>query len=368
MKKVLPVILMLGGMPAMAATVADPYDCFDKLGAVCDKMVSITRIYKIVVDYDSLYDSDFVFFLRDKGCSKECKLLDLAQLCMDYIGYNPNVDADICKSFIDDIIGVPVADAPAVDKNPGGGDSSRKPGDRDKAIVIPDPNAECKGGFEVTTTKDTKRFGFELNAGGDFTICWGDGHVQPVSQDRVDDGNRFIEHDYSKAGSYKVMISGQATGYPRKLWGNSIPAGQMSLPMVPKWIPAISFRGNYAGNVAGIKGSLAKIFSSIPSQGSDGLQPSFNETFKGCKNLKGTIPSNIFDGLSGYASCAESNDMFKEMFSGCSALTGDSAKVNGHPLYQWSGVGFRINDFCGKGMYEGATKLNDYNSIPKRWK
>ena len=67
--------------------------------------------------------------------------------------------------------------------------------------------------------------------------------------------------------------------------------------------------------VAGISGSLGAIF---PSRGTGAAQqPQFFETFYDCTNLTGTIPDNLFSGVTGIG-----GSMFLRTFSGCTGLTG----------------------------------------------
>lgn len=86
----------------------------------------------------------------------------------------------------------------------------------------------------------------------------------------------------------------------------------------------------------------------------------FLNTFSGCKNLTG-IPENLFGNIYGDAQ----SQMFSNTFSGCSGLTGQSARINGEYLYNiWPDA---TDAQVGK-MYNGATGLSDYDSIPSIWK
>ncbi|MBD5400987.1 hypothetical protein HDR61_04590, partial [bacterium] len=117
----------------------------------------------------------------------------------------------------------------------------------------------------------------------------------------------------------------------------------------------------------------------------------FNSTFSGCGNLSGPIPENLFAGISGapagsmfvgtFSGCrgltsipqnlfgdisgTAQEGMFARMFYGCTSLTGPSAKINGKYLYEiWSYVTASPVDEC----YFGDTGLDDYASIPASWK
>lgn len=66
-------------------------------------------------------------------------------------------------------------------------------------------------------------------------------------------------------------------------------------------IPTISFykvdTGNSACNIAGISGSLGAVFPTVGT--GNGGRPSFYQTFRGCTTLTGSIPSGLFNGVSG---------------------------------------------------------------------
>ena len=86
----------------------------------------------------------------------------------------------------------------------------------------------------------------------------------------------------------------------------------------------------------------------------------FSGTFSGCSGLT-SIPENLFGNISGTAQ----RGMFKETFYNCTSLTGPSARINGQYLYEiWpSATSTQVGD-----MYQNATGLSDYSSIPSPWK
>ena len=148
--------------------------------------------------------------------------------------------------------------------------------------------------FSVTTTPDTKTFSFKINAAGTFYVDWGDGsdvdeYVKNYTSEQE------ISHTYTTAGAYTVRLGGRATGYASG-----------------RFFAAISFSSNK--NLAGISGSLGEIFPTL----ADGSQPMFSWTFYNCTNLTGSIPENLFAGISG----APADDMFFGTFDGSSGLTG----------------------------------------------
>ena len=158
--------------------------------------------------------------------------------------------------------------------------------------------------FSVTTTElsNNTLFSFTIYAAGTYYIDWGDGsEIEIISKESV--GSQTISHRYQKAGQYTIGILGQATSYNPLL-------------------SAISFSGNK--NISRISGSLGAIFGTLTDRvNSDGslkpnAQPRFNSTFYNCTNLKGSIPENLFAGVSG----APMASMFYRTFYNCSGLTG----------------------------------------------
>ena len=148
--------------------------------------------------------------------------------------------------------------------------------------------------FAATTTADTTTFSFSITASGTFYVDWGDGG-DVDKYVKTNTGSQTISHTYTTAGAYTVRLGGRAKGY----YEVNTPA-------------AISFSSNK--NLAGISGSLGEIFPTL----ADGSQPRFYRTFYKCTNLTGSIPENLFTGITG----APTRSMFEWMFYGCSGLTG----------------------------------------------
>lgn len=247
--------------------------------------------------------------------------------------------------------------------------------------------------FEITTV-ETSGFSFSIQPAGIFYVDWGDGTVQKI--ERTNTTAKTYSHKYNVAGVYKIRLRGEATKY----------AGYN-----PK---TISFTD--CGKLAGIEGSLGRIFSKL----SNGSRPKFINTFSGCKNLK-SIPEDLFAGVSGvpsmnmfngtFRNCtgltsipenlfagisgAPATTMFSDTFSGCSSLTsipenlfgdisgpaaslmfdhmffdcvnltGPSARINGKYLYEiWPDLASTSRSY----IYYNCTGLTDYANIPSTWK
>ena len=149
--------------------------------------------------------------------------------------------------------------------------------------------------FTATTTSDTTSFSFNISAAGTFYVDWGDGTAGETIT-KTGTITKSISHTYAAAASYDIKIGGLATAY-----------------QTSGYTGAISFSSNK--KLAGISGSLGKIFPTLSSTS----QPRFYRTFYGCTNLKGSIPENLFAGVSG----APIKSMFENAFGNCKGLTGN---------------------------------------------
>ena len=151
--------------------------------------------------------------------------------------------------------------------------------------------------FQVTTTwldADTT-FSVFLSAKGMFYIDWGDGTVDTIT--RTNTTNTQYSHTYTNAGEYTVQFNGNATGYyssdPNNVGGLGVAATRA--------VAAISFYdGSRNGNsklVAGISGSLGKVFPTIGTGSTNANQPRFANAF--AHTLITDIPNDLFSGISG---------------------------------------------------------------------
>ena len=130
------------------------------------------------------------------------------------------------------------------------------------------------------------------------------------------------------------------------------------------------------GLFAGISGAPASYMFSYTFYGCSGLtsipdglfgnltgapaEGMFWCTFEACSKLT-SIPENLFGNISGTAQFY----MFYGTFANCTSLTGPSARINGQYLYEiWPSATW--SQFAS--MYQNATKLSDYSSIPSDWK
>ena len=224
---------------------------------------------------------------------------------------------------------------------------------------------QIKPEFYITTTPDNSSFSFTMSAYGSFSVDWGDGDVEMLSNP----GRKTYTHTYSSAKEYTIRIAGSATLCDIEGYGDA----------------CISFANNK--NIAGISGSLGAIFK-------DAQRVLFNRTFINCTNLKGSIPEDLFkptkhidnyywktyqstfsgcSGLTGeiplglfgdIVSSSSMSDMFYQTFYNCSGLTGPSARMP-DGTYLYDAYGRDYTD--GRDMYYGATGLEDYPYIPQIW-
>ena len=148
--------------------------------------------------------------------------------------------------------------------------------------------------FFLTTTS-TNSFSFKISAAGKFYVDWGDGKTETIT--KPDTTNTTYSHTYSTSKSYTIKLAGQATAYTTTA--------------------AIGFYVNSSQTkIASIDGSLGAIFGTLSSDTNN--QPRFYYTFSGATNMTGSIPANLFTGISG----APASRMFDSTFYKCSGLTG----------------------------------------------
>ena len=255
--------------------------------------------------------------------------------------------------------------------------------------------------FFLTTTS-TNSFSFQISAAGKFYVDWGDGKTETIT--KPDTTDTTYTHNYDTANTYTIGIGGRATAYNTSTSTAAIRFNTYSSET----------------KIASIDGSLGAIFGTLSSDTNN--QPRFYRTFYNASNMKGTIPANLFAGISGapassmfretFYNCrgltgaipdglfagisgAPAKDMFRGtfrvcsgltsipenlfgnisgtaqsyMFQGafmnCTSLTGPSARINGKYLYEiWPDATTSQVD----NMYYNATGLSDYANIPSDWK
>ena len=157
--------------------------------------------------------------------------------------------------------------------------------------------------FTLTTTDDTDSFSFSISAAGEFVVDWGDGTVETIT--KPDTTDTIYSHNYDTAGAYTIGFSGQATAYNTDPYTAAI-----------RFIGVFGLGFDSTGQIASIDGSLGAIFGTLLD--ATEKQPRFYETFYGAYNMTGSIPENLFAGISG----APASNMFNSTFSNCSGLTG----------------------------------------------
>ena len=167
--------------------------------------------------------------------------------------------------------------------------------------------------FTITTTNmsagDT--FKYWQGSSGKFYVDWGDGTYQTINYTAV------IPHTYETAGVHTIRFGGRATGHNTGASDTTPNAIGFGIRSVYKRDATTN-----AGTplfVAGISGSLGDIYPSLPNDN----HPRFMSTFNGCTNLTGSIPAELFRGVTGSKTDKDKNyAMFASTFENCSGLTG----------------------------------------------
>ena len=212
--------------------------------------------------------------------------------------------------------------------------------------------------FEITTTNDTDRFVFTMSAKGTFYIDWGDGNVEMINRT----GTTMTEytHNYAGTNEYIIKFGGLATGYANSYTGGE--AAQGTAIYFGKGTTDYTTNNTYL-NLAGISGSLGAIFPTIGNGGIYAKQPRFKRTFYGTTNLVSSIPSDLFNGISGSAGYI--NDMFYCTFAN-SGVTGQipedlfGREING----VYYGINGRVGQRYFNNLFSGCTGLT--GSIPEK--
>lgn len=165
--------------------------------------------------------------------------------------------------------------------------------------------------FSYTTVENVTETVFMIGAAGLYWIDWGDGSVQLFYKENPE-GMMEVGHQYASAGTYKVKLGGKASAY-----------GAMEMDLdLEQAPPAVMF----GPEVYTIKGSLGKIFSTLP----DGTNPYYLLTFAMCENITGEIPEDLFDGNTG----SPSTGMFFGTFADGQLLM--NGNMSGKPRFTGS--------------------------------
>ena len=141
--------------------------------------------------------------------------------------------------------------------------------------------------FTITTTPGTSSFSMIIGAAGNFTIDWGDGQSEVITDKPI--GTTTYSHTYTTSGEYEIKLTGRATDYSDAKIDMDTGAG-----FVPTFALTDMISGSViATNVAKISGSLGKIFPTMD----DGSNPNFIYTFAMAPITE--IPADLFAGIRG---------------------------------------------------------------------
>lgn len=166
-------------------------------------------------------------------------------------------------------------------------------------------NGQCYKTFEFTVSSSSG-LSFYITAAGTFCVDWGGtAGIVDVSRTSVENALNANSTVTAPSGTgTTIKIAGKATGYS-----------------TTTTIPAISFNTtNAKQKLTGISGSLGAIFPTLDSTSvaNAGTSPSFYQTFYAASNLTGTLPANLFAGVTD-----PSENKFSYTFYNCSKLYGD---------------------------------------------
>lgn len=214
-------------------------------------------------------------------------------------------------------------------------------------------NEECiENKFQITTTNDTDHFVFSMSAKGTFYIDWGDGDVEKI--ERANTTMTEYSHNYNTTQSYIIKFGGQATEYITVSDTGYYRRGACIFFGAPSESDSEhTGLNNTYDKLAGISGSLGALFPTTGSGGALRNNPRFMSVFRDCSNLTGSIPPNLFTGITGTVS----SSAFSHVFNGCSSLTGTNIDDPDNP-----GMKYAIppNLFSGVSSVSGGMFLGTF--------
>lgn len=191
-------------------------------------------------------------------------------------------------------------------------------------------NFEAKFTFTVNVTSTSSNTTlFYLASTGTFYIDYGDGSTGTINSTST--SKQTISHRYSSTGTKTVKLGGLATGYSTGTEESNASISFVDLT-----------------NLTSISGSLGRIFPTL----ANGSQPYFRTAFADCTNLAGSIPEELFDGITGQPRAS----MFRSLFW-------DDAKLTGSiPENLFSGLSGTPQTYLFYGLFYKCSKLS--GSIP----
>ena|GEM_PF-1009858 len=197
------------------------------------------------------------------------------------------------------------------------------------AVECPKPDAgENAFALSWISSAPNSEFSFQISAKGTFYVDWGDGSAVQTITRTVTTANTYT-HKYTGTGKYNITLTGKATGYSSD-----------------SATPAISFENSKGKDqIVSINGSLGAIFPIVNS--SDTGSPRFVGTFSGCSNIAGSIPANLFAGISG----APVKNMFQGTFKDCKKLSGSI------PAGLFSGISGAPAEYMFESTFYGCSGL-----------
>ena len=170
--------------------------------------------------------------------------------------------------------------------------------------------------FQITTTElaaDTT-FSFYMSAKGTFYVDWGDGNTQTIT--RTNTTETKYSHSFSAAGIYTIQFGGAATGYTTTASQNNSATLNLGIAAIRFYTGTTTSPHNIGTPgtelyIAGVSGSIGRVFPTIGSGSGLANQPRFNHLFFGARNIDCEIPANLFSGISG----SGASEMFRNTFA-----------------------------------------------------
>ena len=167
------------------------------------------------------------------------------------------------------------------------------------------PEAAPGWKVDITTTGSSQAFRMYLGNTTDFTVDWGDN-----SQSIFNEAEGYKTHSYTNPGTYTLTMHGNTTTINFYLGSPALNNIVTRIQNRINGITGIISFNQMFRQCVNLTGSIPnRMFHSFPNA------LTFNETFYGCSNLRGPIPSGLF---SNNTSCIS----YLSTFQGCTSLDG----------------------------------------------
>ena len=176
----------------------------------------------------------------------------------------------------------------------------------------------------TVTDNDTVMLPISIGYIGDnnFTVDWGDGSPEETISDEANTLDALPSHNYSKAGTYRISITGKCSFFSLSAFGEDDPQNMKpKLTKLVSWGEIESLGYEFAGaiNLEGnIPSPTTNTFAKYSELDSESAKNAFNYLFLDCSKIT-SIPSDLFSNAP--EDVLENITELESLFKGCTELT-----------------------------------------------